>query len=258
MPSARFLGDPQVEEIWLRIDPPGDGEYNMAEDLRLLSRAEENRRRATCVRFYQWSSATVSIGRHQTEDRSVDLSFCRAHRIPWVRRPTGGRAVLHDAELTYAVVSNDPEFVGCGIIDTYRRIGEALQRAFTSIGIAAELARAELEEAPLPRGAVQKPCFATPSRYELLVGGRKLAGSAQRRLRNAILQHGSVPLEIDYVKMGRVLGFSPEILRSRMISVREAAGRPVDFTELAHAMEDAFIEGFGRRKGAEDEVASTA
>jgi lipoate-protein ligase A len=208
----------------------------------------------------------VSIGRHQLLERAIDLDYCRSCGIPWVRRPTGGRAVFHEAELTYAVVSNDPELTGNGVIDTYRRIAEALQLGLELVGVEAQSARAEREESVPLWGVVQKPCFASPSRYELLVERRKVAGSAQRRLRRAILQHGSVPIEIDYQQMGRVLGYSPTMLQERMISVVEAAGRRVDFPELADAVQQGFRTVFSRcfgggretrtlvRKGAGDDI----
>jgi len=242
------------ERMCVRIDRPCDGPGNMTEDLRLLSLAEESGSPVTVCRLYQWNPATVSIGRHQVLERAIDLDYCRSSGIPWVRRPTGGRAVFHEAELTYAVVSNDPEFTGNGVVDTYRRIAEALQLGLELVGIVVQSARAALEEAVPLRGVVQKPCFASPSRYELLVEGRKVAGSAQRRLRRSVLQHGSVPIEIDYHQMGRVLGYSPTLLQKRMVSVVEAAGRRVDFAELAGAMQHGFRTVFNRYFGGEREV----
>src|SRR5690606_29480259 len=116
--------------------------------------------------------------------------------IDIVYRPTGGRAVLHDDELTYAVVSNDlARFDGGSVYGTYRRISEALAAGYRRLGLDVTLA-------PPPgrgpvKGPVDHPCFVSPSRYELLAGGRKIAGSAQRRLRHAFLQHGSMPVTCD-------------------------------------------------------------
>ncbi len=246
------------KQMGLRIDPPRDGHWNMEEDLRLLSLAEESVSRITVCRFYQWDPAAVSIGRHQTVARALDLGYCQSRGIPWIRRPTGGRAVFHGAELTYAVVSNDPELTGRRIEETYRRIAKALQLGLELVGVPVQPARAELEESVRLRGVVQKPCFASPSRYELLVEGRKVAGSAQRRLRRSVLQHGSVPIEIDYQQMGRVLGYSPAMLQSRMISVVEAAGRRVDFPELADAMKQGFRTVFSLYPGEDREATNLA
>jgi lipoate-protein ligase A len=231
----------------LRLDPPQEGVANMQTDEALLRTAEECAERFTVVRFYQWLKPTVSLGKHQAPERAVDFEYCRRHGIPLVHRPTGGRAVLHADELTYAVVSNDPEaFPANNVSGTYFVIAVALQAGLRELGVQTELAPALREHGSEFQRPVQLPCFATPSRHELLCGGRKVAGSAQRRLRRSFLQHGSIPLRLDYAEMGRVLGVSEGFLRSAMISVSEAAGREVDFDLLANALGAGFRRAFGR------------
>jgi len=233
--------------LTVRIDPAADGDTQMGEDLRLLERAESSADIFTVVRFYSWCPAAASIGRHQERESALDWQYCRDNGIPVVRRPTGGRAVYHAEELTYAVVSNDgPRLVGRGIASTYREIAEALHRGLGKVGIEAGFSRgvSAVELRPHGPSARRNPCFLSPSRDELLHSNRKVVGSAQCRLRRSILQHGSIPLAIDYPRMAAILG-CPEIeLRSRMISIEEAAGRPVSGEELAQILAAEFLYAF--------------
>lgn len=230
-----------------RIDPPQPGTVNMQVDRALLDQAEQEAEARTFLRFYRWDVATVSIGYHQQPERALDLEYCSANRIPVVRRPTGGRAVLHDCELTYAVVSNDDRFFPLQTLDqTYLVIAGALQRGLNTIGICSNLAAGGREFGLPGRVNIKHPCFASASRHELLVGGRKIAGSAQRRLKRSFLQHGSIPLELDLPAMARTLGVSEQLIAASTICVSEAAGRRVEFEELAEALKAGFEEVFRR------------
>jgi len=230
-----------MEQVTYRTDPPKTGLENMEIDSACLKEAEESSSPLTVVRFYQWSSATVSLGKHQTPDRACDINFCLLHKLPIVHRPTGGRAVLHDNELTYSVVSNDPALFPLNdLMATYHVISQALQEGFRRFGISSEAA-AGSKEAGRPRTTgKQSPCFSSPTRHELMSGGRKLAGSAQRRLRKSFLQHGSIPLSVDYDFMAAALGTSPQRLRSQMIGVDEVINKPHEISELINCLEDGF------------------
>jgi lipoate-protein ligase A len=226
----------------MTIEDPSDGVYNMAEDCRRLEIAESSPDALLYVRLYRWDPPTASIGRHQDPESALDTESCAAEGVPIVRRPTGGRAVFHDrSELTYSVVSNSPLLAGSGgILETYRRIAEVLQAGLSNIGVDTRLERTGTTLRNQSAPALRYPCFASASRHELLWGTRKIAGSAQRRLRRAVLQHGSIPLEIQYGRMARILGTNEELLRDRMVSVNEAAGRCVDIMELTEALQKAF------------------
>ena len=227
----------------LRIlrDHPMSGEQNMAIDRSWLKRAEDSEEPLTLIRFYQWDKPTVSLGAHQTPERAVDQPFCLETGIPIVSRPTGGRAVLHGNELTYSVVSNDvARFPLPGLIPVYQLIAECLKNGLDQLGI--ETTHSAGERTSNVRLAYDwtKPCFTSTSRHELVHKGRKIVGSAQRRLKHSFLQHGSVPIEIDYEMMGRTLRFETDSLRSSMVSVSEAAGRHITFHELATIFESSF------------------
>jgi lipoate-protein ligase A len=128
---------------------------------------------------------------------------------------------------------------------TYQVISAALQRGLAFMGIPTNAfggSRAQQFHGPSGR---QHPCFSTPSRHELLVENRKLAGSAQRRLKRSFLQHGSIPFRVDYPFMAAALGTSPEKLQKQMIGVEEVLGRSIPVNEAAEHLERGFREILG-------------
>ena len=156
------------------------------------------------LRFYRWRPATVTLGYAQSVSADIDLEVCRQASLDVVRRSTGGRAVLHDNEVTYSVIAPSVSgLFGLSVLDSYRAISEVLQKALQQLGLTAKLVPGR------PRGeqlsAAKAICFSAPSQYELVIGDRKVAGSAQKRHGQAFLQHGSIPLELDLDLLGRVL-----------------------------------------------------
>jgi lipoate-protein ligase A len=176
------------ETTWrLIIDPPADGVRNMATDHALFERVQSGS--APVLRLYRWDPPCLSIGRNQPA--VYDFARLRAAGTDLVRRPTGGRAVLHDRELTYAIAAP---------VDTigrpraaFVRINEAIVLALRKLHVPASLAGSG---GPGPLDSAD-PCFSTPTAGEIIVDGGKLVGSAQRYERNAILQHGSLLLDGD-------------------------------------------------------------
>ncbi|HLH29992.1 MAG TPA: lipoate--protein ligase family protein [Terriglobia bacterium] len=189
--------------MWkLVIDGARDGASNMRIDAALLEEIEASPEPQTVVRFYAWQTPTLSLGRNQKIEKAVDVDFCRLKGIDIVHRPTGGRAVLHDDELTYAVISNDSEAFGDTIYGNYKRVSEALCLGYNRLGVPAVLAPDTRKSMDFPDD-VDLPCFLSTSRYELMVAGRKIAGSAQRRVRRSFLQHGSMPITCDRDALAR-------------------------------------------------------
>ena len=183
----------EIMEHWrLFQDSPADGETNMAADFNLLREAENGATPA--LRIYGWSRPTLSIGYAQSADDDVDIEFAERNAIPVVRRPTGGRAVLHDAELTYAVAMPDSSAFHGSLSQVYEFVTDALRQAILSFGVKLDTS---VSDAPLRSNPC---CFATRTRSEISIGGRKVSGSAQRRLKRSALQHGSVILSIDTQK----------------------------------------------------------
>ena len=192
--AAKVLWFHKFMSSWeLIVDGAIDGGRNMAIDAALLDEVEGSREVQTIVRFYGWRRPTISLGRNQKIENAVDAEYCLANGIDIVHRPTGGRAVLHDDELTYAVISNDSSRFGETIYGNYKRVSEALCLGYNRLGVPAVLAP-DTRKTGLSSNGADPPCFLSPSRYELMAGGRKIVGSAQRRVRRSFLQHGSMPI----------------------------------------------------------------
>jgi lipoate-protein ligase A len=211
--------------LWL--DPvPHPGRRNMAVDHALLLRAE--RAGEAWLRLYRWEPHCLSFGRHEPAARRYDRAAIAALGLDVVRRPTGGRAVWHARELTYAVAAPSAAFGS--LPQTYRAIHAALAVALRALGAATELAPAPARHAAVDAGA----CFAQPAGGEVVVEGRKVVGSAQYRQGTAFLQHGSLLLEDDQDLVRRVsLGEAPEGQEAPLARV---LGRRVAFEEAAAAI----------------------
>jgi lipoate-protein ligase A len=235
----------QSRPQWRLLDTgPADGFTNMAVDEALLE-VFVAEGAPTTVRFYSWSPPALSLGYAQSIEREIDLRQCTSLGIDVVRRPTGGRAVLHDHEVTYSLVisANDPR-VTAGILAAYLMISQALIRGLSYLGITAELLPLR-RGVPLPSDKASPVCFATPSSYEVAVGGRKIIGSAQRRAHDVIMQHGSIPLSWDLERMRAVFSRSSldrgsaqkeRDYRLPMTSLQEAGGRAYDYAEVVVAL----------------------
>ena len=151
--------------MWeLIIDGAIDGKSNMAIDTALFEEVVSSSIPRTIVRFYRWSRPTLSLGRNQKIDKAVDADYCAARGIDLVHRPTGGRAVLHDDELTYAVISNDSSYFGDTVYGNYKAVSEALCLGYNTIGVPAVLAPDTKKVSAFANGA-DLPCFMSPSKY---------------------------------------------------------------------------------------------
>jgi lipoate-protein ligase A len=223
----------------LIIDASASGAENMRRDVELLDACARGAIPGA-VRLYSFAPACLSLGRMQPID-DVDLDACARDGVDVVRRPSGGRAVLHDQEVTYAVVcrSTDPVFGG-RVLESCSRIHEAVAAGLATLGVRTtpRALPANLRRDARAVAAVAD-CFARPAAHELLDDrGRKLVGSAQARRAGALLQHGSVLLESPR---------AARYLRSGVVSspggvgVRDVLGRRVSRDELV----DALAAGFG-------------
>src|SRR5215475_10279234 len=231
--------------MWkLIIDGARDGASNMSIDAALLEEIEGSPEPRTVVRFYGWQTPTVSLGRNQDIDKAVDSDHCRVNGIDIVHRPTGGRAVLHDDELTYAVISNDSEAFGDTIYGNYKRVSEALCLGYKRLGVPAVLAPDTRKHPAYPDDA-DLPCFISPSRYELMVDGRKIVGSAQRRVRRSFLQHGSMPITCNRETLAKATRMADSgVLETEMAGVAEFLPERPGLEELRNAFVQAFQDYF--------------
>jgi lipoyl(octanoyl) transferase len=233
--------------VWrlLRTGAHG-GATNMAIDEAILTAVAEGRSPAT-IRFYAWEPPCVSIGYAQSMRDGIDLDACRGHGYTWVRRPTGGRAVLHIDELTYSVTALqvEPRVAG-DIVSSYRRLSQGLLAGLRRLGCRAAQADEQPKLAAKDRSAA---CFDVPSHYEITALGRKLVGSAQLRRRGVVLQHGALPLIGDVARLADVLALSAEerrVLRSKLlrraVALDEALGRRLAWDDVADALARGFSD----------------
>jgi lipoate-protein ligase A len=225
----------------LIVDGDLAGAHNMARDVAMLEAVAADGAPPT-LRLYGWDPPCLSLGRHQGVE-AADLNFCRREGIDVVRRPTGGRALLHHLELTYAVVAP----LGTGPLpralqDAYRTICGALLRAMQSLGVGAELTGGEINlELPGPKTTV--PCFEAPAGGEVVVASRKLVGSAMRAHGGAVLQHGAILIGWDARLQAGSMGLADDgDLRSHVTTLDDELGRPVGREELEDAVARSFSE----------------
>ena len=220
------------------------GARNMARDVALLESVSENRGAPT-LRLYGWSPPCLSLGRHQGVN-AADLDFCAEHGIEVIRRPTGGRALLHHLELTYSLLAP----LGKGPIprhvqEAYRLICQPLVHACRSLGVDAELTSGEVN-LQLPGPASTVPCFQAPAGGEVVVAGRKLIGSAMRSHLGAILQHGAILLDWDSEMQAGSMGLDNDrLLRPTITTFAEQLGRAITRTEIERAIVEAFTSSLG-------------
>ena len=174
------------------IDKPHSAAYNMAADLYLLSVCALEP--AIFLRFYKWEKPSISLGCMQKPESILDKEAMTKEGVTWVRRPTGGRAVLHYEDITYSCVfSKKIEQMGSSIAETYALISKCLIRGLEKAGISCSSHQFLLDTKNLKQ-ETKLPCYLAPNRSEIMVNGRKLIGSAQKRTEHSVLQHGSVPL----------------------------------------------------------------
>jgi lipoate-protein ligase A len=231
------------------LGPLGEAAHHMAVDEAVATAFREGAAPPT-LRIYRWTSPAMTIGRFQSPDE-IDWEACRRLGIPVARRLTGGSAVYHGSDLTYGVVSGGESLIfrGKTVKESYLMISRALLRG---------MKRAGVEALPVQAGTVRETsprCFASPSWHEISVNGRKVIGSAQKRWRNAFLQQGSIPLELDPVAVCRVFRFADEEERraaagrlvAKAAGLNDCAGKPVRFEDLERALIAGFEEVFDVR-----------
>jgi lipoate-protein ligase A len=245
-----------ADHIWRLIrQEAATGAVNMAVD-EAIARAVVEGRVSPTLRFYAWEPPCVSLGRHQPL-AAVNGRRCAALGYEIVRRPTGGRAILHTDELTYSVAArqDDPLMAGL-VLDVYLRLAGGLVEGLQLLGVNAEPAPGTNRAGP----DVSAACFEVPSAYEIVAGGRKLLGSAQSRRAGYVLQHGSLPLTGDLARLIECLVLpsaaeSEKLRRSladHATTLERAAGRRIGFDEAGDALAAGFESALDIRLVRED------
>ncbi len=223
---------------------PAKGAWNMAVDEAILEAVYKQESPPT-LRLYAWQPACLSLGYAQP---FAEVNTANLAKNGWevVRRPTGGRAILHANELTYSVIAPDTEpRVAGGVLESYLRLSRALLEALNILGLPAQSKEKSASEKPDKPNPV---CFEVPSNYEITVNGRKLIGSAQARRKEGILQHGALPLHGDLGRIITALNFkSPESeiraktrLMDRATTVERELGKKIEWQTASLAFKQAF------------------
>lgn len=224
------------------------GAFNMQFDIELAERLSRHEVPQT-VRVYGWKPWAVSLGYNQSES-DIDVRRCAEHGFDIVRRPTGGRAILHANELTYSVVM----FAGGrGITEAYSLISKALVNGLQTICSRVRYETSQPNFRQLYRQQESIPCFSSSARYEVQIDGRKIVGSAQRRFskpggEEIVLQHGSILLGTEHKLLSEVLAVDRDEIRkivtddldAKTIDLSTAAGRTVLYDEVAECIKSGF------------------
>ncbi len=251
---------PPEARRWRLLDTgAGSAAWNMAVDEAMLW-AHTRGVVPPTLRFFTWRPPAVSVGYFQDLETEVDLGVCRARGYQVVRRPTGGRAVLHDRELTYSVVIRQAHLPG-SVVESYRALSQGLLAGLRRLGVLARLseppetALIEPDPAATPAYWRSAACFEVPTWYELLVGEKKVVGSAQTRRWETILQHGAILIAFDPDAAAAVLRWpdpasrrrAAEAMARRACGLADALGREPDPAEVARAVAAGFEAALGVR-----------
>lgn len=234
-----------MQETWALLDSGHhDAAINMAIDEALLQWHSEEKIPPT-IRFYGWTNPTLTVGHFQNVKRTINFDGIKKHRCEFVRRLTGGSAVLHDDELTYSiVVSESHPKIPQSVNKAYYVLAQGLLEGYRLLGIDADFAIPE-RELFKERSAV---CFEVPAIYEMVVDGKKVSGNAQTRKLGVLLQHGSIPLSFDAEMLFDLFKFPSEKLRERKRNAFLKKAISInDITETKHtydSVKKAFLAGF--------------
>jgi lipoate-protein ligase A len=240
-----------MSDDWrLLITPPAPGAWNMAVDESILEHVGRGESRPT-LRLFAWQPACLSLG-HAQPYADVDVARLRERGWDVVRRPTGGRSILHTDELTYSVIASvDEPAVAGSLLESYNRLARGLLHGVRTLGLQADMKTG-------PKSAVDATnpvCFEAPSAYEITVGGKKLIGSAQARRKEGVLQHGSLPLHGDLTRITQALVFGPNGAReraagrllARATTAESVLGRVIGWEDAAAAFRLGFETELGLR-----------
>jgi len=226
----------------LILDQKCDGYYNMAVDEAVFS--GYNSFKIPTLRVYGWDKPFISLGYNQNPDKVLNLK----EEIPFVRRMTGGSAILHHKELTYSLVCSLEDLnLPKAVKVSYRIICSFLKHFYSQLGLKASFANElnfKSQEIERNLGTYKNFCFSNWQHLDLLVEGKKIGGNAQRRRKNIVFQHGSIPQEIDHSYIRRAIKDSGDF-KEQAISLEEALGKPLNFDSLSSLLYSSFKLTFG-------------
>ena len=251
MPSQPEKTSRTQSSVWRLIkSPASSAANNMALDEALLSTTAQKKTLPT-LRLYSWQVPSLSLGYAQP---AADVDQAELAKRGWqlVRRPTGGKAILHTDELTYSISAPlDEPLVAGSLLESYQRISRALQTALNMLET--NTSADNIPDLPFEISKKEPVCFQTPSNYEITWNGKKLIGSAQARKLGGVLQHGSLPLYGDLSRITQVLSYPSQADRdsaanktlAQATTLESATGRVISWDQAAEAVIQSFSTEFG-------------
>jgi lipoate-protein ligase A len=221
------------------LDQPGPGALVMARDEALLSEVASG----PVLRLYGWENWTLSLGRFQKPEKDLLPGFLSNPSFPMVRRMTGGGAILHGQELTYSLVCRQEDLGTKDVKASFELLCQFLILFYKKLGLEAEFAvRTGIPQEQL--GQKTAFCFGGKEEYDLLIGGKKMGGNAQRRFKDVIFQHGSIPISLNWKGLGLIFPKEDIPQGEEITSLdRELAVLP-DWERLQAFLKDAFEESY--------------
>ena len=219
-------------------------EFNMAADLFCMESCEHNS--FIYLRLYQWKPPCVTIGYMQKASQLLDFQSLNRDGMSWIRRPTGGRTVLHHHDITYSCIfPNSILSMGKTILESYSIISQCLIAGLKHAGIQCN-SNDSFDDLKKTNREIKLPCFLAPNRKEIMVIGKKLIGSAQKRIANAVLQHGSIPITDAYRRLPEYLLLSDEQkkIQKELLVKKSTCLKEIDPKIKLPETRQALIKGF--------------
>ncbi|MFI5264430.1 MAG: biotin/lipoate A/B protein ligase family protein [Candidatus Kapaibacterium sp.] len=216
----------------ISFDMPGA--YHMARDLKLAEELRDDPNASNVLRLYSWKPYCISLG-YQQDQSQIDVAACKSAGVDIIRRPTGGRAVYHAEELTYAVIMRfEP---GEGIYAVHNKIAESLLEALqplckNELELTSSRNTDSIRESYKEGALTNIACFTSTARYEITWKGKKVVGSAQRRFGNAVLQHGSILLSNEHLQLPDFLKLSDEEKLKMLKMLKEETATISDIAQV--------------------------
>ena len=245
-----------MERTWrIILDKPKDAYYNMAKDEALLLHYKKSR--LPVFRIYSWDTPSVSLGYRQKAEDVLNVNMCRRLKVPFVRRITGGGAIFHHKEITYSLVC-ERKSLGFprGVKESYKLLNAFLINFYSKLGLKASFACDIYKDAG---NKADEICFMSFEPYDIVIGGRKAGGNAQRRSRDIIFQHGSIPIDVDYTMLPYLFK-DYRNLRTDIFLIKNIVSKESRYNILQKKLMDSLAETFNVRFkniSADDEENST-
>ncbi|MFH1458815.1 MAG: biotin/lipoate A/B protein ligase family protein [Candidatus Omnitrophota bacterium] len=228
--------------MWrLILSDPGNAYTNMAIDEAIFQSYKQGLIRPT-LRIYSWQKPSISLGIRQNPQAVLHLDLCKAKQIEYVRRISAGEAIFHDQELTYSLVctKNDLD-LGDSVRKSFKILTAFIINTYKSLGLCAYFADTKGD---YTHGDESNFCFATREKFDILINNKKIGGNAQKREKNFIFQHGSLPLALDFGEIKSIFKEKFVNLENKIISLSQALNKNIDFDQLRCALIDNFKQMF--------------